>query len=37
MEVLFALGYRPALKKRVNEKAKSAIQAWRLGSKRKEQ
>lgn len=33
MEVLFALGYRPALKKRIHEKVKSAIITWKHGSK----
>lgn len=33
MEILFALGYRPALKKRIHEKVKSAIIAWKHGSR----
>jgi uncharacterized membrane protein YGL010W len=36
MEILFLLGYRPALKKRINEKVKSSIQAWKFGNKRRE-
>lgn len=35
MELLFVLGYRPALQKRVYEKVKNAIMTWKLRKDRK--
>jgi len=35
MELLFALGYRPALQKRVLEKTKAAISTWKLSCERR--
>jgi phage baseplate assembly protein W len=34
MELLFVLGYRPALQKRIHEKVKGAISAWKLRCER---
>jgi uncharacterized membrane protein YGL010W len=35
MELLFALGYRPALYKRTRDKTKIAITTWKMGKERK--
>lgn len=35
MELLFVLGYRPALLKRVRDKTKIAITTWKMGKERK--
>lgn len=35
MELLFILGYRPALQKRIHEKVKSAINTWKLRCERR--
>lgn len=35
MELLFVLGYRPALQKRIHEKTKAAISTWKLRCERK--
>lgn len=35
MELLFVLGYRPALQKRMHEKVKVAISTWRLSKDRR--
>jgi uncharacterized membrane protein YGL010W len=37
VEVMFALGYRPTLRKRINDKVKASIQTWRLGSHKRTQ
>ena len=36
LELLFVLGYRPALQKRIHEKVKTAIGAWKLRCERNE-
>lgn len=35
MELLFVLGYRPALFKRTRDKTKIAITTWKMGKERK--
>lgn len=35
MELLFVLGYRPALLKRTRDKTKIAITTWKMGKERK--
>lgn len=35
MELLFVLGYRPALQKRIHEKVKAAISTWKLRCERR--
>lgn len=35
MELLFVLGYRPALQKRTHEKIKAAISTWKLSRERR--
>jgi uncharacterized membrane protein YGL010W len=35
IELLFVLGYRPALQKRIHEKVKAAISTWKLRCERR--
>lgn len=37
MELLFVLGYRPALYKRISDKTRTSITTWKMGKERKQE